>query len=198
MGTRGFVGFVADGQTKIGYNQFDSYPSGLGEAMLSWLRGADLDVATGLADALRVVSSETKPTAEDIAALGAWYDGHVDRQDDGSVTWYQLLRRTQGDPAAMLAAGVIEDASHFPADSLFAEYGYVVDFDTQVFEVYIGFQREPHTRGRFADMLADARFEGRYWPVALAASWPLDQLPENGEFLRAVRDDWASTEEEED
>lgn len=39
MGTRGFVGFVIDGQEKIGYNHFDSYPDGLGVDVLSWLRG---------------------------------------------------------------------------------------------------------------------------------------------------------------
>jgi hypothetical protein len=75
----------------------------------------------------------------------------------------------------MLAAGVIEDASKFPADSLFAEWGYVVDFDAMTFEVYRGFQGERHSEGRFAD-LPQSRDNG-YFPVRLVKSWPLSDLP---------------------
>jgi hypothetical protein len=99
--------------------------------------------------------------------------------------WYVLLRETQGKPGRMLQAGVILDASGFPCESLFAEWGYVVDLDSETFEVYVGFQTEPHSKGRFADR------EGRdgYVPVALAASWSLKDLPGDDAFMASFDDD---------
>ena len=85
----------------------------------------------------------------------------------------------------MLAAGVIEDAGDFPADSLFAEWGYVIDLDGDgMFEVYEGFQKSPHDKGRFAGMERD----GDYYPVALRARWPLANLPDEASFLEATKD----------
>jgi len=184
MGTRGFVGFVVDGNEKIAYNHFDSYPGGLGTDVLGWLRKTHLGGARRLAGELRVVGENDEPTEEDVERLAGYTNRNVGGPSE-RPTWYQLLRETQGNPAAMLDAGVIEDASNFPADSLFAEWGYVVDFDAQTFEAYKGFQRSPHTGGRFATR------KGRegYYPVQLVVSWPLDDLPDDEAFLAALEPD---------
>lgn len=181
MSTRGFISFAIDGETKTAYNHCDSYPSGLGCDVLSWLRDADLDAARELARTLRVVDEDTEPTDEDVARLQPFYDPNVGGRSE-RPTWYQLLRRTQGSPGAMLEAGVIEDSSTFPADSLFAEYGYVVDFDGQTLEAYEGFQTAAHADGRFAHM--DGHDE--YFPVRLVASWPLSKLPSDEEFCAQI------------
>lgn len=149
MSTRGFIGFVADGKTAIAYNHSDSYPDYLGHQMLNWLRGADLNEAARQAAALRVAAPNSEPTDADIAALKEFHNPNVGGRRE-RPDWYQLLRATQGEPELILRAGVIEDASGFPADSLFAEWGYVADFDAQAFEVYKGFQKEAHAEGRFA------------------------------------------------
>src|SRR6185437_9317904 len=187
MGTRGFITFVIDGREKTAYNHFDSYPDGLGQDVLTWLRVAR-DGGLPVRE-LRVVSPDSKPTAEDIARLsrfswgGAQHGGGRDLRD--GQEWYDLLRETQGSPHDMLAAGVIEDAFSFPQDSLFAEWGYVVDLDARCFEVYEGFQRAPHGKGRFASRPG---LTGGYAPVALRASWPLDALPTDQEFADATTD----------
>lgn len=120
MGTRGFVGFGVD--------------------VLTWLRTAveDLDTLRRQASELRVVDEATPPTEQDAERLRPFMDTNVGRQSQAD--WYCLLRGTQGDPAAILRAGAIEDAATFPSDSLYAEYGYLVDLDAQAFEAYIGFQ----------------------------------------------------------
>jgi hypothetical protein len=179
MGTRGFVSFAVDDELKTTYNHCDSYPSGLGIDMLVWLRTVDAKVAAERARALRVVTADTLPTDEDVTRLARYCNRAVGEQTD-TITWYQLLRETQGSPAAMLDAGVIQDAGEFPADSLWAEWGYVVDFDEGVFEVYEGFQHDDHTDGRFAAM---PRENENYAPVRLVASWPLSELPDNDAFL---------------
>lgn len=180
MGTRGFISFVADGQTKTGYNQFDAYPGGFGMDVLVWLRAVDPEAAKVRAQALRVVDDSAPPTDADIEQLKSYFDPRVGRQGE-PPSWYQLLRGTQGDPAAILDAGAIEDASGFPADSLFAEWGYVIDFDAMAFEVYEGFQKAKHSDGRFADMPPVRDRE--YFPVRLAKSWPLSDLPDNAAFM---------------
>ena len=43
MSTRGAVGIRMDGTDKIGYNHFDSYPTGLGDDILIWLSNMNLE-----------------------------------------------------------------------------------------------------------------------------------------------------------
>jgi hypothetical protein len=168
MGTRGFVGFVADDEEKISYNQFDSYPTGLGASVMLWAERVDLAAARKEAEALRVVTDTEPPTKADIRRLRPYMDDSTADPPD----WYALLRGTQGNPEAILACGYIEDASEFPMDSLFAEWGYMVNFDTGQLEIYRGFQEKPHHGGRFAD-----REQARdgFWPVKLIATFPLDK-----------------------
>lgn len=198
MSTRGFVGFVSDRTEKIAYNHSDSYPDALGLDVLKWLRFAvaDLDDPAGGVPslresvmALRVVDGESTPTEGDVERLAGFADLGVSARDPRE--WYVLLRETQGSPGRMLQAGVIQDAADFPADSLFAEWGYIVDLDTGVFEVYRGFQQEPHNRGRFADRTPrESTFNvPRYFPVALVHGWRLDDLPSDDAFLKTFTED---------
>jgi hypothetical protein len=194
MSTRGFVGFVADGTEKIAYNHSDSYPSCLGLDVLAWLRGTHRTVLRQQVTDLRVVAADSEPTDDDVKALKSYFNPNVGGPSK-RPTWYQLLRETQGDPAAMLRAGVIEDASNFPGDSLFAEYGYVIDLDANTFEVYVGFQRQKHDKGRFAAREPQESGVGNlYYPVALVASWPLDDLPDSDDFIAATEGDDADAE----
>jgi len=190
MGTRGFIGWAIDGQLKMAYNHFDSYPSGLGVGVLEWLREAQStgDKHAAMVEAvraLRVIPQDAPPpTAEQIQEMKRYANPGV----GGPITnkevhdWYQLLRNTQGDPAAILDAGYIEDASDFAQDSLFCEWGYLIDLDEGVLEVYEGFQTKPHSSGRFAPPTDQ---------VALIRRYQLNGLPTNEEFLE-------DTEPEED
>jgi hypothetical protein len=194
MGTRGFIGFVVDGVEKITYNGYDSYPDGLGVDSLAFATAAS-DSISALRDramALRLVSDNDEATAEDIARLRRYADTRV---STGKLTeWYVLLREAQGDWQATLDAGVMVDATDFPLDSLFAEWGYIIDLDTMTFEVYRGFQKAPHDLGRFAKRdpyLPEHRVKADlfYAPVALVASWPLQALPTEQEFLATFIED---------
>jgi hypothetical protein len=181
VSTRGFVTFVIDGQEKTAYNHSDSYPDGLGMTMLEWLRERHADDATVIrARNLRVAGPQSKPSPEDIERLKGFANAGVGTQFLGD--WYVLLRETQGEPALMLEAGVIEDAHEFPRNSLFAEWGYVADFDEKRFEVYQGFQRSRHGAGRFAEREPS---EG-YYPVALKAAWAFGSLPSDADFTAAL------------
>lgn len=154
MGTRGIMGLVIEGQTKITYNHFDSYPSGLGTDVLNGLRllltQGDGERLVELARNLVVVDEDSKPTPEQIEALAKHADTGV---STGSLQeWYVLLRNLQGDFKATVEAGVMTDASHFPLDGLFCEWGYVANIDTGHLEVYRGFQKERPTKGLWAGL----------------------------------------------
>lgn len=196
MGTRGAFGVIVGEQEKIGYNQFDSYPEGKGREVLAWLRGVvaeegGVEKTRVLAEGLRLVTDKEKPTAIDIERLAPFTD--LDVSEQSTDDWYCLTRLAHGDIAATLACGYVLDAHNFPLDSLFCEWAYIVNFDTQTFEVYGGFIQEKHDRGRFAGRETPvedgAWIDGGYWPVALIASWPFDALPTDGAFLAATNEE---------
>lgn len=180
MGTRGFTGFVVNGTEKIAYQQYDSYPSGVGAEVLAFLKTYPELLAK--ARDLKVVNEDSKPSAADVEALRPWTDLGVSR---GSTDdWYCLTRQSHGDPAAILQCGYLLDAHEFAQDSLFCEWGYLIDLDAMAFEVYKGFQKQSHNSGRFAHREG----EGEYYPVALLVSYPLASLPDEEQFLADTTD----------
>lgn len=198
MGTRGAFGVIIGEQEKIGYNQFDSYPSGNGIGNLQWLREVvqegRLDEVAAQAKAARLVTDYDKPTRKDIKALADVSNDGVSTGDD----WYALTHGTHGSIPAMLNYGYIWDSHEFPLESLFCEWGYIVDFDREVFEVYMGFQDKPHSDGRFADRRSkpknwEPRYQGdKFWyPIRLIESYPFDALPSDEEFLAIEQREYA-------
>jgi hypothetical protein len=185
MSTQGIIGFVVDGDEKIGEIASDAYPSGVGLDTLRWLRPQDPSTLRKAARKVRVVEFHARPTAADIAKL----DSRVlailrDWKIDPSTTeWGEVLRPLAGSPMWALVAQVIADASEFALDSLYTEWGYVIDLDRDVLEAYQGVQRVPHRHGRFARRPVPAVAKG-YWPLALVAEWPLTQLPTDDEFCQ--------------
>lgn len=205
MGTRGFTGLVIDGVEKIGYQQYDSYPSGVGVQVLKELHELvkDMDLFKEKARELQVVSNVAPPTADQIEQLAEFTDLGVSNQSTDD--WYCVLRSTQGSIREIVRAGFVEDSHTFPLDSLFCEYGYLVDLDRGTFEVYEGFQQDIPKAGRWAGRptaeedaenykahVAWCAENGRdpwqkevseYKAVKLLHVWELDNLPDEATFL---------------
>lgn len=193
MGTRGFVGFVVGGQVKIGYNHFDSYPEYLGVNVFNtacrWLSGGEIEKRAQQAQDLRLVGDDDKPTPEDRIRLSA----HRQQGVGEAGSWYELLRDAQGDLDATLDAGVMIDAGDFPLDSLYCEWGYLIDLDRRKLEVYQGFQKASPTAGRWAgrEALDDDRYRRlghNYYPCNRIVEFDLGALPgDKEEFLLVVK-----------
>lgn len=178
MGTRGSICFVANGEEKITYMQYDSYPDGVGETVLKWLTaqlsaGREATVKQKVLT-LRPVDESSEPTVLERAKYAEFLDEHVSTGRD----WYSLLRHCQGEPSLILQAGVFCDASYFPFDSLFCEWAYVVDLDERVFEVYQGFRTSPPTQGRWAGRPNENK-DNNYRAVQRIARYSFNELPEN-------------------
>lgn len=187
MGTRGFVGFAVGGELKIAYNHWDSYPSGLGLDVLRWLRGELTAEKDGIVGAWRTqiealtTVPDRGPTDEERTRLIEFRDDNVGGPlNDPRDEWYKLLRHTQGKPGAILKSGFYEDAGDFARNSLFCEYGYLVDLDNERLETYEGFQTGPVTSGRWAGLGPD---EDGYYPVRLRMRSAFDALPADREFV---------------
>jgi len=186
MGTRGFVGFNAEGRETITYNHWDSYPEGLGVAVLHFLRTMDAEDEIRYRDAairIKHVSNDVPPTRDEIVELIKYSNLSVSEQD--ASDWYCLLRETHGKPRQILGCGYAEHAPEFPLDSLFCEWGYLIDFDARKLEVYQGFQTRPPTSGRWAGQTRPPRYEGDsggYHAVELVATYDFDDLPTDEAF----------------
>lgn len=153
MGTRGLVGFVVDDTVKASYNHFDSYPNGLGLDVVKFVQGiANVSEVFEKAQAITLVSEE----------------------DESGTDWYAELRDVQGDLAGYLGRGVMIDNKAFGYDSLYCEWGYLVNLDNKTVEVYRGFQTDPHSEGRWADGEED-----RYYGIRLIETIPFAELSED-------------------
>lgn len=192
MGTRGTHGVRIGGVDKLTYNQFDTYPEGLGTTVLEELRaileGPGKDWLRARAETLRLVPQDGEPTAEEAAAYAGLADVRVSTGKD----WYSTLRELQGTFRLTLEVGLMTDGAGFIADSLFCEWGYIVNLDDELLEVYRGFQTEPHTKGRYAlpaatRPQADHPGARPYYPCALIAAFPFDGLPDADAFVAAIR-----------
>lgn len=178
MSTRGVMGFRADGKDYLTYNHSDSSPSCLGVEMAAFARSIAKAVETAKQQVsqLMLVTEEVKPTAVQIEKLSKDGKVNLNVSTQQETDWYCLLRGTQGDPQAILECGIMLDNHDFVRDSLFCEWGYVVNLDEETLEVYRGFQEKPHAKGRFAKLLP--RPSSTYYPIALVKTFKLAKATE--------------------
>lgn len=179
MSTRGSLGFRLNGKDFITYNHSDSYPSGLGVEMAEFVvaNRANLDSVKEKVSKLVLVNDKKKPTKAQIRALKEFADLGI--STSSTEDWYCLLRMTQGDPDAILRCGYMLDGHNFLSDSLFCEWAYIVNLDTQCLEVYKGFQDKPHNKGRYAESTDNPDMSyrtGKYYSVALIADIPFEEV----------------------
>jgi hypothetical protein len=134
--------------------------------------------------AIRLVADPSEATPAEIERIRGLL---CDRARDAAerawmerVSVEEAVEMASYDLDTLLSAGILLDGSDCPMDSLFAEWGYLIDLDASTFEVYRGFQETAHSAGRFA---LRPSVRPQYYPVALVAVWPLANLPNRNAFL---------------
>lgn len=170
MGTRHLIAVYQDGVHKVAqYGQWDGYPAGQGIEVLNFLRSHDSQNLKEyyLRECRWLTDAETK---------------QVEKTKDWTKLYPHLTRSVSAELLTLIcrAGGLaLVDSLDFANDSLFCEWAYVIDYDQNVFEVYKGFNKKK-ARGRFG---SGKKNEDGYYPVTLLASFPLDDLPSDKEFL---------------
>ncbi len=194
MGTRGITAVYKDGEFKISqYGQWDHYPDGQGVTILNFISSEEN--RKRLLDNLSLVYTPTKEVVRQ------WYIDAGDKPDNESG-WidYEVgnlfskshpsMSRDMGGKILQYIADSTDPVpinidTGFFADSLFCEWAYIIDFDSNKFEVYRGFQKEPLTpEDRFysAELHAKGNSGDQYYPVKIAASFDLNNLPDKQVF----------------
>lgn len=208
MGTRNLTAVVKDGDFKIAqYGQWDGYPSGQGATILRFLREQEsLEPFRKAVDRCFFYTRARLDQLNDryqceIAAVDEAFSGYTEAdrkgKDDARYAEGCLLHLSRDVGGKILDIVLkrpdvelgLKDTRSFAGDSLFCEWAYVIDLDTEVLEVYRGFNKTPTP--------ADSRFpSGAEWleksdgyePVRLIASYPLAELPTEEEFVEALEE----------
>jgi len=191
MGTRGAYGFHKGGVDKITYNHFDSYPIGLGADVAAFVCQHTDEEMNAIFDRIILVATNEKPTGDQIAECMPFFDGNVSEQTPED--WYCLLRKAQGNLEAY-AGGLryMVDQADFLKDSLFCEWGYVINLDKGVLEIYRGFQKAPsknryHTNGD----------DSGYYNCYLIREVPFATIRETPTYMATLEDEIEQEEGEE-
>jgi hypothetical protein len=169
MGTRGVFGFHKNGVDKITYNHFDSYPTGLGNDVKSFIGKHSVNELNDIFDRIELVG-EKPPTDKQIKECEKFTDLTVSEQSTSD--WYCLLKHAQGNLESY-ADGLkyMEGNVTFLKDSLFCEWGYVINLTTDRLEIYRGFQKKPQENRYRLDISRNA-----YYNCALIREIPLSQV----------------------
>jgi len=212
MGTRHLIAVYKDGAAKVAqYGQWDGYPSGQGTDVLKFVSDpANVEALRAAVDNVHFITEEEYDAIN--AQVGIDPKATLitmEQADARKAAAPALSRDTSADILSMIAAGevtAVQNAEDFAQDSLFCEYAYAVDLDTNRLEAYVGFQHAEHSDGRYAAPKPadfEPRYEGDSWyaPVRLAASWPLSELPSQEDFeatIAGVEKGWQDPEDQDD
>lgn len=171
MGTRGTYGLYKNGVSKLTYNHWDSYPSGLGKEMLSFARNTTVKELNEIFESLIMVDEKSNPTTVEkkrLMKLGYSYE-----EGGRQLNWYNILGGTLGD------LSVYEDGlcymieySNFIKESLYCEWGYIVNLDDETFEIYKGFQEEKNNN-RYS---IETPLNKTYYACKLVGKIPINEL----------------------
>lgn len=178
MGTRNLTAVMVDGEYKIAqYGQWDGHLQTQGMTALGFLRTANLNA---FKKQCRRVTFLTKDEIEEL---------NVEFGKIGDTRFYAKYPELSRDRGAgilecvMKGASKLQNSISFAGDSLFCEYGYVVDLDSMKFEVYRGFNKTPITEGRFKSGDPALEKADGYEPIRLLATFDLNALPTDEVFL---------------
>lgn len=173
MGTRGVYGFVKNNVDKLTYNHFDSYFNGLGVDIVDFIRKTSIEEMNQIFDKIIMVKETDIPTVEQVIKCYQFANLNVGTQCVSD--FYCLLRETQGDLFAYKNTELIYmiDDKDFIKNSLFCEYGYIINLDSEKLEIYIG-----GTKEKINNRYNTEPFEG-YYQCELIKEYPLENIPEN-------------------
>lgn len=162
MGTRSRISVILGDETKSYYNQFDGYFSGVGQEILDF--SIRMNKENGWEKfkenlkAVELVKTEDKPTPEQCEKYKElkFYDSDVDMPfSDGTPTWYQLLRHTQG---AVALHKIYEGTmTHMLDGEIYGqqEYNYSLDLNNMVFLAHVSYSGKITTLPLNVEVKAD-------------------------------------------
>lgn len=195
MGTRSVLCVVKDEEYKVSlYNQYDGYPSGLGLDILVRLKRI-LESGVRTSNFIKNLSNSRYVTQDEINEVYARYgvesmspfiayslseqiskeNYFMDRNQGATILDRLLIHDVDSETPIMS----IENLS-FAGESLFCEFGYVIDLDKNTFEIYKGYNTDTLTEDERFYFLQDDGLE--YKPLKFVKEYSLSDLPNDNDF----------------
>lgn len=215
MGTRNLTMVIQNGKPAVAqYGQWDGYPSGQGATILAFLLTCDLNKFRNVMERCRFIESSKRKEKElekFFKDLGCPDGFMTTAQAEKYHEKYPFLTRDNGGAILQLLYNDetnnklwIHDSSNFASDSLFCEWGYVIDLDNNTFEVYKGFVQTPLEKTeRFYylqeknEHVVERRGDDQYYPIKHVKTYQLNDLPGVDDFIKEVEEIAYPKEEEE-
>jgi hypothetical protein len=215
MGTRGLTMIVSRNETKVAqYGQWDHYPEGQGatalnlmikivsEGKLSEFKEKVDNLRWLTDDEIDVINTSGDPFNNHPYLSRNWGAQIIEAVMYGTLTKEKGFMQPEDLVMDVNIVGLVNQES-FAKDSLFCEWGYVIDLDKKTFEVYKGFNNECLTedqRFNYLDIKNPELIEERdlyekdgekewYHPIKMVVSYPLESLPTLPEFLGFFNED---------
>lgn len=180
MSTRGLYGFRVNGDDYLTYSHSDSYPEKLGIEIVDYINSID------------DYDSEIEK-AEKVEKINYFKDRPYDHLNEiknamnndiiedkccciscmRSMKWDSILSKLH--LKNIIEFGFILDNFSFIFESLFCEWVYIVNFDNGMFEIYKGFQKKQHRKGRYYRACSISG----YYPCALIKEYPFNKIPKD-------------------
>lgn len=181
MGTRNLICVIKDGEFRVAqYSQWDGYPTGQGKTIVNFLLTqynyglfrSQIDKVKHLNDV------EVKKRWMEAGAVGLTGGVSMEVANKMDIMYPTLSRGCGADILPLIQARdnpEVHMSLHFAADSLFCEYAYIVNLDTNVLEVYKGFNQEPlQETDRF--YFLSPKLISDYYPVKLVKTYKFEDL----------------------
>lgn len=198
MGTRGAVGFRHNQKDYITYNHYDSYPTCAGLNVIMTIIKQKLfddkyrQQAIEKLESLQLINSEKTFEPEElekirgnIVALGLENNDYNPKNfGNGKVDAYYVLNPIQRHINAYIhpkhAIPYMIDNHEFMANSLFCEWAYIINFDTNSLEIYEGFNKNKNAAGRYAEKQLECNYEPKeqFYGVSLIGEIPFEAVRE--------------------
>jgi hypothetical protein len=198
MGTRHLICVVKDGQFKVAqYGQWDGYLEGQGVSVMEFLRGKKnrKNLEKGLEYVSWITDEEFNAFLKEAEVPeSGWMD--MEQAEKWQARHYELSRDCSSDILPMIANNAVSEKPRqiklsnsitFASDSLFCEWAYVIDFDTNQLEIYKGFNKKPTPLGqRFSDYPIEETTGGKYYPIREFFRVALDAIPPVKTFIKQL------------
>lgn len=196
MGTRNLTVVVHNQEVKVAcYGQFDGQPDSLGLKLIKFFSNPEnTENLKEILPKVRLWNNKDKKLQDEfLESIGCTNGILNEKQKEAFKKRYPFRYRerygklTEGQilevllEFAHLDEITTTDAYDFASDSLFCEWAYVIDYDKNTFEVYKGLNTSGISEEDRFYSLYDG--ENDYYPVKIIASFTLDDLPDENEFL---------------
>ena len=177
MGTRYLIGVKKDNEFKVAqYGGWDGYPDGAGANVVSCIKDWDKDKFIDCLnkcefinrDLYRMYINNKMDSPEYSALIEKYRDIHYTLSSSTGADILYYITDTDAEKIALY------DSSSFIKDSLFCEFAYIINLDTNKLEYYLGFQKHPFDDNEYGTEITHG-----YYPCKKEAEFDLDNITED-------------------